>query len=232
MKNIVISGASKGIGRATAEKFVATGARVFNLSRGPSGVSGVIDIAIDLSLNTAAEALAETLVPQLEGQVDVLIHNAAKLINDTLQSAESEALADVLNINVIAPQRLNQALIPLMSAGSAILYIGSTLSEKAVANSFSYVTSKHAMVGMMRASCQDLAGTGIHTACICPGFTNTEMLRAHVGESEETLQAIGGLSTFGRLIEPSEIADTIVFCAKNPVINGAVIHANLGQKES
>ncbi|MEL0289304.1 MAG: SDR family oxidoreductase, partial [Gammaproteobacteria bacterium] len=178
MKNIVISGASKGIGRATAEKFVASGARVFNLSRSPSGVTGVIDIAIDLSLDTASEALAETLLPQLEGQVDVLIHNAAKLINDTLQSAESEALADVLNINVIAPQRLNQALIPLMSAGSAILYIGSTLSEKAVANSFSYVTSKHAMVGMMRASCQDLAGTGIHTACICPGFTNTEMLRA------------------------------------------------------
>ena len=56
------------------------------------------------------------------------------------------------------------------------------------------------------------------------------MLRAHVGESEETLQAIGGLSTFGRLIEPSEIADTIVFCAENPVINGAVIHANLGKK--
>ena len=73
-------------------------------------------------MNTAAEALAETLVPQLEGQVDVLIHNAAKLINDTLQSAESEALADVLNINVIAPQRLNQALIPLMSAGSDFVY--------------------------------------------------------------------------------------------------------------
>ena len=183
-------------------------------------------------MDTASKALAETLVPQLEGRVDALIHNAAKLINDTLLSAQSEALADVLNINVIAPQRLNQALVPLMSAGSAILYIGSTLSEKAVANSFSYVTSKHAMVGMMRASCQDLASTGIHTACICPGFTNTEMLRAHVGESEETLQAIGGLSTFGRLIEPSEIADTIVFCAENPVINGAVIHANLGQKES
>ena len=121
MKNIVISGASKGIGRATAEKFVASGARVFNLSRSSSGVTGVIDIAIDLSLDTASKALAEKLLPQLEGQVDVLIHNAAKLVNDTLQSAESEGLADVLNINVIAPQRLNQALIPLMSAGSAIL---------------------------------------------------------------------------------------------------------------
>lgn len=232
MKKIVISGASKGIGRATAEKFVARGERVFNLSRSPSRVTGVIDIAIDLSLDVASTDIAEKLVPQLEGRVDVLIHNAAKLVNDTLQSTESAALADILNINVIAPQRLNQTLMPLMSAGGAILYIGSTLSEKAVANSFSYVTSKHAMVGMMRASCQDLTSTGIHTACICPGFTDTEMLRAHVGGSEEVLEAIGGLSTFGRLIDPSEIAETILFCAENPVINGAVIHANLGQKES
>lgn len=232
MKKIVISGASKGIGRATAEKFVARGERVFNLSRSPSRVTGVIDIAIDLSLDVASTDIVEKLVPQLEGRVDVLIHNAAKLVNDTLQSTESAALADILNINVIAPQRLNQTLMPLMSAGGAILYIGSTLSEKAVANSFSYVTSKHAMVGMMRASCQDLTSTGIHTACICPGFTDTEMLRAHVGGSEEVLEAIGGLSTFGRLIDPSEIAETILFCAENPVINGAVIHANLGQKES
>ena len=86
------------------------------------------------------------------------------------------------------------------------------------------------MVGMMRASCQDLAGTGIHTACICPGFTNTEMLRAHVGESEETLQAIGGLSTFGRLIEPSEIADTIVFCAENPVSTAQSFTPTLAKK--
>ena len=232
MKKIVISGASKGIGRATAEKFVARGERVFNLSRSPSRVTGVIDIAIDLSLDVASTDIVEKLVPQLEGRVDVLIHNAAKLVNDTLQSTESAALADILNINVIAPQRLNQTLMPLMSAGGAILSIGSTLSEKAVANSFSYVTSKHAMVGMMRASCQDLTSTGIHTACICPGFTDTEMLRAHVGGSEEVLEAIGGLSTFGRLIDPSEIAETILFCAENPVINGAVIHANLGQKES
>ena len=44
-------------------------------------------------------------------------------------------------------------------------------------HSFSYVVSKHALVGMMRATCQDLAGREIHTACICPGFTDTEMFR-------------------------------------------------------
>ena len=115
---------------------------------------------------------------------------------------------------------------------SAIIYLGSTLAEKAVANSFSYVTSKHAVIGMMRATCQDLDGTGIHTACVCPGFTDTEMLQVHLGDDEDVLAGITKLSTFGRLITPEEIAATICFAALNPVVNGSVIHANLGQIES
>ena len=127
---------------------------------------------------------------------------------------------------------LNHALLPKMAEGSSIIYIGSTLSEKAVPNSYTYVSTKHAMIGMMRATCQDLAGTGIHTACICPGFTDTEMLRAHVGESDEVLAAIGSMSSYGRLIEPGEIARSIEFATANPVINGSIIHANLGQIEN
>lgn len=232
MKHIVITGASKGIGRTTAELFVRSGARVFNLSRSPSGLEGVTDVKVDLGHQGAQAVLESQLVPLLDGKVDVLIHNAARLVNDTLQTTSASELNNILMINVVGPQMLNHVLLPLMREGSALLYIGSTLSEKAVANSFSYVTSKHAMIGMMRASCQDLAGTGIHTACVCPGFTDTEMLRAHVGEDPSVLQVIGGLSTFGRLIEPEEIAETIRFCADHPVINGAVLHANLGQKES
>ena len=95
----------------------------------------------------------------------------------------------------------------------------------------SYVVSKHAMIGMMRATCQDLAGRGIHTACVCPGFTDTEMLRAHLGEDASVIEAIAGNCTFDRLITPGEIAATLEFAATNPVINGAVIHANLGQVE-
>jgi hypothetical protein len=57
------------------------------------------------------------------------------------------------------------------------------------------------------------------------------MLREHVGESGEALKSIASGVTFNRLIEPSEIAATLYFCARNPVINGAVIHANLGQVE-
>lgn len=57
------------------------------------------------------------------------------------------------------------------------------------------------------------------------------MLRAHVGEDQEILDSIASMGTYGRLIEPKEIAETIYFCAQNPVINGAVMHANLGQVE-
>ena len=116
-----------------------------------------------------------------------------------------------------------------MGAGSCILYVGSTLSEKAVPGSFSYVVSKHAIVGMMRGTCQDLAGTGIHTACVCPGFTDTEMLREHV--PDDAMASVSAMSAFGRLIEPAEVAATLLFAAENPVLNGAVLHANLGQVE-
>ena len=116
-----------------------------------------------------------------------------------------------------------------MAAGSSILFVGSTLAEKAVPGSFSYVVSKHAQIGMMRACCQDLAGTGIHTACICPGFTDTEMLREHV--PADAMAAVRGMSAFNRLIEPQEIAETLLWAAGTPVLNGSVIHANLGQVE-
>ena len=118
------------------------------------------------------------------------MHNAARLTGESVSSIDIAEYRRTIDINIIAPQILNLALLPLMQAGSSIIYIGSTLSEKAVPNSFSYVVTKHAGIGMMRATCQDLAGTGIHTVCLCPGFTNTEMLRDHVGNSDEILQSI------------------------------------------
>ena len=119
-----------------------------------------------------------------------------------------------------------------MKSGSSILYVSSTLGEKGVANTCSYVSSKHAQIGLMKASCQDLFGSGIHTAAICPGFTDTEMLRDHVGNDAEVLDYFAGLSAFNRLLAPEEIANTLWFCANTPAINGSVIHANLGQLEN
>lgn len=231
MNTIIITGASKGIGRATASRFLDEGSRVINISRTESSLEGIENALMDLTAADAEDTVS-ALTDTLEPGVIHLVHNAAKLTSESVRDADLAVYRSVVDINVIAPQILNAALLPKMTPGSSIIYVGSTLSEKAVPNSYSYVITKHATVGMMRATCQDLAGSGIHTACVCPGFTNTEMLRDHVGEAQDVLDAIAATSTFGRLIEPDEIAGTIHFAVTNPVINGAVIHANLGQIEN
>ncbi len=225
----IVTGASAGIGLATAARFLDAGYRVVNLSRRPCPLDGVTHIPCDLA--DPAFAAAESLAPLLAGAERIaLVHNASRLQNDTARTTECAALRAVLEVNVVASNALNRLALPHMRPGSCILFVGSTLAEKAVPGSFSYVVSKHAQIGMMRAVCQDLAGAGVHTACICPGFTDTEMLRAHV--PPDAMDAVRAMSAFGRLVEPAEIADALFWAAHSPVVNGSVIHANLGQRES
>ena len=231
MKTLVITGASKGIGLATARKFADADYRVLNISRTPAPDRRIENRAVDLSLDSAEADLESLFNSELAPAEICLVHNAGKLANDTAIATDTESFESVMRINVTAPHFINQLVLPKMQEGSSIIYLGSTLSEKAVPGTYSYVVSKHAVVGMMRATCQDLAGRNIHTACICPGFTDTEMLRTHVGDNEEVLAQIAATSTFGRLVSPKEIGDAIWFAANNAVINGAVIHANLGQVE-
>lgn len=230
MNYLLITGGSAGIGASTAQRFSDAGYAVINLSRRDCPVADVMHIPCDLTRHDFADAIAATVEPLLrDAERIVLVHNAARMDNDTAATTDSAALREILEINLVAPNTLNRLCLPFMKRGSAIVYVGSTLAEKAVPGVFSYATAKHGMVGMMRATCQDLADTGIHTACVCPGFTDTEMLRSHV--PAEALDGVRAMSAFGRLIDPAEIAETIFWAAGNPVINGAVIHANLGQVE-
>ncbi|MFC6634349.1 SDR family NAD(P)-dependent oxidoreductase [Microbulbifer taiwanensis] len=232
-KTLVITGGSKGIGRAAAQLFLENGYSVVNLSRSGSELGGVTDIPVDLAREDWTQEWGREVADAVKGSDRItVIHNAAMHQKDSIVGIEADNFRRALQVNLVAPSQLNQLLLPLMKPGSSILYLGSTLSEKAVPGSCSYVVSKHGVVGMMRSSCQDLSGTGIHTACICPGFTDTEMLRQHLGDSEQVLRDIARSVTFNRLIRPQEIAETLYFCAERPVLNGALIHANLGQIES
>jgi len=229
----IITGASVGIGAATARAFQSNGFEVVNLSRRPCPVPEVHNLPCDLAdPDTIGDAI-DALLSHVHGLSEIaLIHNASQMRKDAADACEDESLRAVLETNVIAANRLTRALLPGMGPGSSVLYVGSTLAEKAVPGTFSYVVSKHAQLGMMRATCQDLMGTGIHTAMICPGFTDTEMLRNHLGHDEALVETIGAMNSFGRLIEPEEIANVLFWAHRNPVMNGAVLHANLGQRES
>lgn len=230
MKCLLITGASAGIGLHTAQRFVAEGYTVVNLSRRRCPLDTVNHVNCDLAVAGFLERLSPQLTPLLQqAEQIVLIHNAARMNNDSAVETPSNVFRETLEVNLVAPNSLNYYVIPFMRPGSSVLYVGSTLAEKAVPGSYTYVVSKHAMIGMMRATCQDLAGREIHTACICPGFTDTEMLRSHV--PDEAMDAVKSMSAFERLINPDEIAECLYWSASNPVINGSVLHANLGQIE-
>lgn len=232
MRTLVITGASRGIGMATAREFATAGWRVLNIARRPCALEGVCNVHADLADPAWVDAHGAAIRKAVAGSSRIaLVHNAALLTHDSIADVTQAVFREVLQVNLLACVQLDQLLLPRMAPGSSIIYVGSTLAEKAVAGSCAYVVSKHALVGLMRATAQDLAGRGIHSTCVCPGFTDTEMLREHVGTEPEVFEAIAAGSTFGRLLQPQEIARVILFSATNPSINGAVMHASLGQIE-
>ncbi len=228
MKTLVITGASAGIGLQTARLFLQDDYSLITLSRRECPLAEARHIFCDLSETEARSTAIAELIASMPASLEIcLVHNAGTLASGSLLEATEERFRRAIEINMLAPQALNLALIPKMAPGSSIIYLGSTLSEIAVPGSFAYVATRHATLGMMRATCQDLVGTGIHTAAVCPGFTDTEMLRDHL--PAEALQSVAQANAFGRLVEPQEIAECIRFVAAQPALNGAVLHANLGQ---
>lgn len=230
---LVISGGSRGIGAAAIDRFIAAGYSAINLSRSATSNPEALNISVDMSDRDWVNTCREQVLQHANDADEVcLIHNSGVLFKDSIADVSTEQLYTALQINVVAAAQLNQLLLPSMKPGSSILYVASTLGEKAVAGTCSYVVSKHAMLGLMKASCQDLFGSGIHTVSICPGFTDTEMLREHLGNDQSILDSIASNVSFNRLITPDEIAASLQFASQSPALNGSVIHANLGQRES
>ena len=232
-KFLIITGGSSGIGFATAKLFQENGFSIINLSRSTINLDKALHFEVDLASQDWQMSLESKLKEILQSSDKIcLVHNASKMQSDNVESIDENSLREVLEVNLVGPTKLNKIIIPYMNKGSSILYVGSTLSEKAVPQMSSYVMSKHGMIGLMRSTCQDLFGRFIHTACICPGATETEMLVEYVQGNQDALKVMASTLSENRLITSKEIAETLFFCANNSVINGSVIHANLGIQSS
>lgn len=231
-KQLIISGGSRGIGKAAIQHFIKAGWQVTNLSRSNCDIDGVKQLHVDLSDHQQIDTITNILQSTAANADQCcLIHNAGNTIRDTIGRQKIDTLINEFTISIISAATLNNQLVAHMPAGSSILYVGSTLSDSSVPKNASYTTLKHAIAGMMRATCQDLADNGIHTCCICPGFTDTDMLHLSLPTKAAIAWAKSKVGA-KRLIEPNEIAELLLFCANNPVINGSLIHANLGLLQS
>ncbi len=230
MKVAVITGASRGIGSATAESFLQLGWKVINISRTANPHPDIINVSFDLRSSDCSQ-LATQICPILQQAETVsLIHCAAQLVCDTIDTLKPTKLAEMLQVNVATPILLTQALISNMPASSSVIVLGSALSEKGVPNSCTYTVAKHAILGFMRSLVQDVSARGIHACCVCPGLTETTMLTQLAEENQCEQKDFTAIQLMGRFLKPTEIAEVIIFCATHPVVNGALIHANMGQR--
>lgn len=227
-KTLIITGGSRGIGEKAILIFQENGWKIINISRTPCQINSVINFSIDLSMSYNISQNTEKLSQAVQkNNIICLVHNAGFYKKDSMDTAQIDNLKATMEVNVISPIILNQIFLTRMLPGSSILYVGSTLAEIAVPNSASYVISKHALKGLMKSTCQDLAGKGIHTCCINPGLVNTVLLKDTMSK-EKIDMFINTKIMDKRLIEPEEIAKIIFFCANTPILNGSTIDANLG----
>jgi 3-oxoacyl-[acyl-carrier protein] reductase len=232
----LITGASGGIGQEVAKAFHALGATVV-LSGTRAGVLQEIadqlgSRAFVVTANLSDLGEVETLVDravEAAGGLDILVCNAGLNRDGLALRMKDEDWDAVLNVNLKATFKLNQAAIKYMMKKKygRIINISSVVAFTGNFGQANYVASKAGMVGMTKTLAQEIAAKGVTVNCVAPGFIKTPMTDK-LGDNlkEGLLRKIPA----GRMGEPAEIASAVVFLASNEAsyMTGTTLHVNGG----
>jgi len=241
-KIVLVTGAQRGIGRAIAVRFAQAGADVAlnYLDDKAAAESAAAEVgalgrrAVTLAADVAAPAEARSLVGAAEralGPLDVLVNNAAIFPRAPFLELTEDAWDTVLDTNLKSTFVCSQeAARRMVAAGrpGAIVNISSGAPYRGSMRATAYMASKLGIVGLTRGMARELAPHRIRVNAVAPGVTNTAMPR--LGNTEEALTAIGRANPTGRLAEPEDIADVVVFLATDEAryIVGQLVHVNGG----
>ncbi len=226
-KTILITGASSGIGAATARRFGAEGGRVMICALDEEGCRAVADEitagggdAAYLHGDLAGRAFCDKAIDETMarfGRLDVLVNNAGVSRRGTVETMSDENWRLTFAINLDAMFFMSRRALPIMKrqGGGVIVNTASELAVTAPANNAAYAASKGAVLQLTRAMAIDHAREGIRVNAICPGPVDTPLLRGFHDNPEERIQIIEEDTPMGRIGTPDEIAGAITFLASD-----------------
>ena len=237
-KVALVTGASRGIGRAIARELAARGAIVIGTATTESGALGITEmlaphggrgVVLNVTDAPACDALIEALGKEAAGGPHILVNNAG-ITRDTLaMRMKDEDWDAVLETNLTSVFRLSRAVMRSMMKArwGRIINITSVVGSSGNPGQANYAAAKAGVAGMSRALARELGSRGVTVNCVAPGFIETDMT-SELGEAQTA--ALLGQIPLGRLGSASDIAHAVAFLASPNAsyITGTTLHVNGG----
>ncbi|MGC6386496.1 3-oxoacyl-ACP reductase FabG [Ewingella sp. S1.OA.A_B6] len=235
-KIALITGASRGIGRAIAEKLAAGGATVIGTATSEKGAEAISEYLGEngkgIALNVVDSASIEQVLATIRaefGEIDILVNNAGITRDNLLMRMKDDEWQDILDTNLTSVFRLSKAVMRAMMKKrfGRIITIGSVVGTMGNAGQANYAAAKAGLIGFSKSLAREIASRGITVNVVAPGFIETDMTRALTDD-----QRAGILSSVpaNRLGDAKEIASAVAFLASDEAsyITGETLHVNGG----
>jgi len=241
-KTALITGASRGMGRAAALALAAAGARVIiHYGRGAEEAESVVAqiranggradaIAADLAAPDGAHALAAKVRNLVGQRLDIIVANAGISKAATIEDITVQDFDNLFAVNVRAPYFLVQQLLPVLGSGSSVVFVSSLGAHAVVGALSAYSATKGAVDTLVKHFASALGPRNIRVNAVAPGVIDTDM--SNFAKTEDGRVAILGMQALKRIGQPADVASVVAFLASDEArwITGDTIHVDGGSK--